>query len=86
MIFKGRIKLEPQSLIILADISSGPWAFLTLIPISRSFISSSEISIEDNVFSVMEEKFGSVLSLENGVHCEAKYSLKISALSLHLVI
>ena len=52
---------------------------------SRSFISSSDISIEDSVFSVIEEKFCSVLSLENGVHCEAKYTLKISALSLHLV-
>ena len=62
MIFNRRIRLESQSLIILAEISSGPWAL-----------------IEDKIFSVMEEKFSSVLMLPVNVFYSSYYHAFVCA-------
>ena len=86
IIFRALIRLVPQSLIILADIPSGPWAFLMSRFNKSSLISSSVTKKDVSDSSVRVVKSGSVLEFSKGVHWSAKYLLKRLAFSLQSVM
>ena len=69
----------PHNFIILIDKSSHPWDLLEFNFSTITKISSSLMFREESVLSVLSRGFGKLLEFCNGVHCDAKYLLKIAA-------